>query len=72
MISSDMARKIARRQFDTHGEKSSRARRLLPVDIERIHQLADEGHDPVTIADRIGATRGSVVYRLNRRAVVQP
>ncbi len=67
MMTIDMQRKIARRQFDPPADATNNARRWLGVDIARLYALADEGHDAGTIAERIGMSKQSVKYRITKR-----
>lgn len=67
MITAEMRRKMDRFEFDPPQVRSNASRRLLQTDVSRIYELADEGHDTATIAERVGIKPSSVNYRLANR-----
>jgi hypothetical protein len=66
MISESMRRKIELRQFDPPTSPQT-ARRFDGIDLNDVYSMSDAGLSPAEIAESMGVSTQSIMYRLRRR-----
>jgi hypothetical protein len=64
MMTTEMLRKLERRQFDKIDTRVTPGKRVTNMELRIIFELADAGLSNAEIAARVGMTLPSVKYRL--------